>query len=392
MPSDQSSWLIAVPLNGDTEALYHDFAPKLDGLAKGYAQGALAQIDIPEFKAGTLEVLLSLSEELPKMDAVFTQAVAKIVDTIRNLLNNDPQKLAQHVLVNDRPVDSYLLSGWKWNASRYSPQKSARDTVDTLQKEMTSIDNVMKSKLTNYNLAKGSLVQMQRKKTGNLSVRALADVVKKDDFLEDSEYMETVLVAVPKNSIKDWNLKYERLAAMVVPRSSKKIAEDDEYTLFSAVIFKRVHDEFAQKCRENKFTLRDFVYSEEAVEKQIAELQKADTAEKELWTELLRLSRTNFSEAFQLLVHLKVVNAFVESALRYGLPARYTALIVKPQPKLSSKTLGLLTTHFAYLKPASERARNKGAADTTDVAGEYQAIMEQEYYDFVLVEIPWIVL
>ena len=30
---------------------------------------------------------------------------------------------------------------------------------------MTSIDNVMKSKLNNYNLAKGYLVQMQRKKT-----------------------------------------------------------------------------------------------------------------------------------------------------------------------------------------------------------------------------------
>ncbi len=30
---------------------------------------------------------------------------------------------------------------------------------------MTSIDHVMKAKLNNYNLAKGSLVQMQRKKT-----------------------------------------------------------------------------------------------------------------------------------------------------------------------------------------------------------------------------------
>jgi hypothetical protein len=32
-------------------------------------------------------------------------------------------------------------------------------------KEMASIDNVMKAKLNNYNLVKGSLVQMQRKKT-----------------------------------------------------------------------------------------------------------------------------------------------------------------------------------------------------------------------------------
>ena len=47
--------------------------------------------------------------------------------------------------------------------------------------------------------------------------------MKKEDFIDDSEYMETVLVAVPKNSVKEWNTKYERLAAMVVPRSSKYV-------------------------------------------------------------------------------------------------------------------------------------------------------------------------
>ncbi len=34
--------------------------------------------------------------------------------------------------------------------------------------------------------------------SGNLSVRSLADVVKKEHFLQDSEYMETLIVAVPK--------------------------------------------------------------------------------------------------------------------------------------------------------------------------------------------------
>lgn len=46
-------------------------------------------------------------------------------------------------------------------------------------------------------------------------------------------------------------------------------------------------------------------------------------------TELLRLSRTNFSESFQILVHLKVIRLFVESVLRYGLPANYTGLVIK---------------------------------------------------------------
>jgi V-type H+-transporting ATPase subunit C len=33
---------------------------------------------------------------------------------------------------------------------------------------------------------------------GNLSLRSLVDVVSKDDFVQDSEYLETLLVAVPR--------------------------------------------------------------------------------------------------------------------------------------------------------------------------------------------------
>ena len=104
------------------------------------------------------------------------------MDTLRNLLNNDPAKLAQHVLVEEQTVDRYLLNNWKWNEGRYGVQKSLRELVDTLNqvrcmcylqfplniaptKEITSIDNTMKAKLNNYNLVKGSLVQMQRKMT-----------------------------------------------------------------------------------------------------------------------------------------------------------------------------------------------------------------------------------
>lgn len=46
-------------------------------------------------------------------------------------------------------------------------------------------------------------------------------------------------------------------------------------------------------------------------------------------TELLRVSRTNFSESLQILVHLKVVRLFVESVLRYGLPANYLGIVIK---------------------------------------------------------------
>lgn len=95
-----------------------------------------------------------------------------------------------------------------------------------------------------------------------------------------------------------------------------------------------------------RFIVRDFVYSEEQIAKQEEELEVADATEKELWvrqhrakicpspqcllqTELLRVSRTNFSESFQILVHLKILRLFVESVLRYGLPANYVGLAIR---------------------------------------------------------------
>ncbi|KAL1952181.1 hypothetical protein VTO73DRAFT_1330 [Trametes versicolor] len=394
MPSDQSTWLVSVPESGDSEGLYHELSTKLCSSSKSVLPSNLAQLSIPSFKTGTLDSLVTLSEELPKHDAFFTATVAKTVDTLRNLLNNDPSKLAQHILVNEQPVDSYVLRGWSWNEGRYGVQRSLREMIDVLNKEMTSIDNVMKSKLNNYNLAKGSLVQMQRKKTGNLSVRSLVDIVTQDHFINDSEYLQTVLVAVPKNNVKDWNLKYERLTSMVVPRSSVLISSDDDYSLFAAVVFKRVHDDFVQKCRDNKFIVREFTFSEEAINKQREELDTADTTEKELWTELLQLARTNFSEAFQILVHLKVVQLYIESVLRYGLPAHYIGFFIKPEPKATKRTLATLQAQFAYLgrRANPDKLKSQSGGTGEDAGGEYQNLLEQEFFDFVLYEIPWIVL
>jgi len=295
-------------------------------------------------------------------------------------------------LIDDKSVDDYLINHWHWNEGRYGTQRALKDITDILVKEITSIDNMMKAKLNNYNLSKGSLVQLQRKKTGNLSVRSLADIVSEDDILQDSEYMQSVLVAVPKNLVKTWNSSYEHLATMVVPRSAISLASDEDYTLFTVVIFRKVYDTFVQKCRENKYIVRDFLYSADQVEKEQEELQTADTAEKELWTELLRLSEINFSEAFQAFVHLKVVRLYVESVLRYGLPANYIGIAVKPEPKTTKRTLMVLQRQFSYLSARSQGSAKKGGVSINeDFVGEYQSLLDQEFFDFVLYEIPWVV-
>ena len=52
-----------------------------------------------------------------------------------------------------------------------------------------------------------------------------------------------------------------------------------------------------------------------------------------------------------------------------------------------------MQTQLAYLgRRANPGSKTKGGDAGGDFAGEYQALMEQEYFDFVLFEVPWIIL
>ena len=57
------------------------------------------------------------------------------------------------------------------------------------------------------------------------------------------------------------------------------------------------------------------------------------------------------------------------------------------------QTLQTLQAQLAYLGRRANPGSKTNSGDVAgDIAGEYQALMEQEYFDFVLFEVPWIVL
>jgi len=61
--------------------------------------------------------------------------------------------------------------------------------------------------------------------------------------------METFIY---RNNFNDWNLKYEKLTDMVVPRSSQLIFQDQDHGLFTVTMFRKVMDDFKHHCRENR--------------------------------------------------------------------------------------------------------------------------------------------
>ena len=59
--------------------------------------------------------------------------------------------------------------------------------------------------------------------SGNLMTKSLNDIVDEKDVVVGSEYMQTLVVVVPKSLYKEWEKSYERLTEMVVPRCSKYV-------------------------------------------------------------------------------------------------------------------------------------------------------------------------
>ena len=151
-------------------------------------------------------------------------------------------------------------------------------------------------------------------------------------IIRDSEYLETHLVAVPNTITKDFIKSYETLCAMIVPRSAIKIDADDEFTLYGVTTFKKTGQEFIHKCRERKWTPRDYKYKEGGREEEQKEVDKIAKDERKVWNEALRLGRTAWGEAVMAWVHVLALRVFVETVLRYGLPLSFTCGLVKVCP------------------------------------------------------------
>ncbi|KAJ3262918.1 Vacuolar ATP synthase subunit C [Chytriomyces hyalinus] len=373
-------WVLSAPPNPTKQDTVAKLREKIASKSADLAE--VLPFNLPDFKVGTLDTLVVLSDDLVKSDATFESVAVKIGDNLRALLNNDVDQWRNNLSVSDKSIDQFLKA-FQWNTMKYRTDKSLRELTDLITQEINSIDTLMKTKMQSYSTVKTSLAGMQRKQTGNLSVRSVNDVVKKEYFVLDSEYLITVLVAVPKSLEKDWLNSYESLTQMVVPRSAQRIAEDDEYSLFAVTLFQRVVDEFTQKARENKFIVRDFKWNEQQMAMEKKALAEAGAAEKEQWTTLLRLCKTNFGEVFSCWIHIKILRVYVESILRYGLPPDFQTMMIKLKPKQNEKKLrDAINLHYSKLGGAANASTS--AADEALEENIQMLLGDKDYCPAVL--------
>jgi V-type H+-transporting ATPase subunit C len=279
--------------------------------------------------------------------------------------------------------------------------------------EIQGIDNDVKSKFSQYNQTKSALQAAERKRTGNLATKSLVNVVSPSSLIQDSEYLDTHLVAVPNLNVKEFYKSYEELSPMVVPRSANKLAEDDEFNLFTVVTFKKHSADFVHKCREKRWTPREYKYKQGNKEEEAKETEQLTKDERKLWGEALRLGRTGYSESAMIWIHVLALRVFVETVLRYGLPLDFVAGIVQvsrpvsgcqripedravantcqTNAKAAKKAKANLDSAYSYLGGNAFGRDNKGRIkkDDSAMSADMQATghsTDQEYTAYVYYE------
>ncbi|KAH7326707.1 hypothetical protein B0I35DRAFT_449174 [Stachybotrys elegans] len=386
--------LLSLPLSGFDSSDREDALSSLKATISS-DNGTVLPFNIPEFKIGTLDALVQQADELAKLEANCHAVVAKVADSLRTVLSNDEDRLLQYKMVNDKPTDQYLCN-FSWNKNRYRADKSLAELISTLQKELVNVDNDVKTKFNQYNAVKSNLAALQRRQTGNLATKSLAPIVDSSILIQDSEYLETHLIVVPANAKKDFIKSYETLAPMVVPRSCVEVAKDEEFVLFAVATFKKHSAEFINKCREQKWTPRQYKHVEGGREEEQRELDRVTNEERKVCGEALRMGRTGWSESVMIWIHVLTLRVFVEAVLRYGLPLEYVTAIVKTTPKLAPKVKTALDANYSYLggnafgRDKRGRVTKDDAALSSDMAAAGLATGEgHEYTAYVYYEIEF---
>lgn len=370
-------WLISAPGDKTPQQTYTNLKSRMTGLTPVFS------LQLPELKVGTLDTLVGLSDDLGKLDGFVESVTRKLAHYMGDVLEEHQDRVRENLLANGQDLSNFVTK-FQWDTAKYPTKQSLRNLTEIISKQITQIEHDLKSKASAYNAIRGTLASLERKATGSLLTRNLGDLVKKEDFVLDSEYLTTQLVVVPKALTSEWERVYWRITDMVVPESSKQVYEDNDHGLYTVTLFKKVVDEFKLHARDKKFLVREFVYDEQALEAGKNEITKLESDKKKQFGPLVRWLRVNFSDSFIAWIHVKALRVFVESVLRYGLPVNFQAMLLQPSKKTYKKIKDMLDTCYQHL---DNQGFSSSMYDVNSLEIPGLSLAHQEYYPYVFYQI-----
>eukprot|EP00758_Cryptobia_borreli_P015868 Tbor_TRINITY_DN6061_c5_g3::TRINITY_DN6061_c5_g3_i1::g.11503::m.11503/K02148/ATPeV1C, ATP6C; V-type H+-transporting ATPase subunit C len=296
----------------------------------GQNRDAIRHFTIPAFRVGTLDSLMEASDELAKVDPLLEGVSIKIA----SILEDVTQKSRAAVCTLPVPGGGKILScddyvkHFSWNAAQFDTKEHVATLIEKLQQLAVSTEDRIRNSVTEFTDVRNKLNACTRKAQCNFAscgINEHVDLWKaRGHQVVNSEFLITVFIAVPSTSAKDFMKSYWKMSSFVCPQSHSIVGEDEEYTLFSVVVFKRVLEDFKIACRKQKFIVRELDHgsgTDSTPESLNQEVERQRSS-------LIHLLTHQFTVCFVAWVHCKALRIFVESVLKYGLPPKFLPVLL----------------------------------------------------------------
>ena len=381
------------------------------------------KFEVPSLTVGTLDTLMTLSDELGKTDQIIESIVRKIEKTAVEL-----SERSGHVdlTVGGVPATRYIQQ-FAWDSAKYPNRRPLKELVQLIAGGATAIEEELKQLTASFGEKTTALQEVKRRKQGNLMGGDLNDILTADIMskvnVTDTEYLKTMFIAIPKSMEEnfkigiykiggdlvgyggpDWSSdptklgeplefgtnvdRHKKRGSPVVPGSLQKVHSDEDSILFAVTILKGQYEagyfendefqpgtkvdfvtEFATVCREKRYIVREFDWDPSQANKSSLALEQLAVEVDGMKSALTRWCKNHYGDAYVAWVHMKVIRVFVESVLRYGLPVDFTAVLYKVHHGKENDLINALDKQLG------------GDADDKDMDEE-----GEEFHEFVLIK------
>jgi V-type H+-transporting ATPase subunit C len=269
------------------------------------------KFEVPSLTVGTLDTLMTLSDEMGKTDQIVESIVRKIEKTAHELSDRSNKVIGHnsnsHTTSSNNPMDMALTVGgvpatryiqqFAWDSAKYPSRRPLKELVTLIAGGVSAFDEELKQLMVSYTEKTTSLMEAKRRKGGNLLAADLNEVLTPDIMsnitVTDTEYLKTIFIAIPKSGKEifestiyklgndlvgyggpDWTSDPTKLGepiaygtnvdrhkfrgSPVVPGSLQKVHMDDDSILYTITILKGQYeagyyenDEFQQGTKIN---------------------------------------------------------------------------------------------------------------------------------------------
>jgi V-type H+-transporting ATPase subunit C len=389
------------------------------------------KFEVPSLMVGTLDTLMTMSDDLGKTDHIMEAAVQKIEKCAAEL-GAAGHGHASDLTVGGVPAPRYIQQ-FAWDSAKYPARRPLKELVALIAGGATAIEEELKQLMASYADKQVALQEVKRRKQGNLITADLNDVLNAAIMskikITNTEYLKTVFLAIPKPMKEafesgiyqtgseivgfggpDWTQdptklgepvnfgssvdRHKKRGSPVVPGSLQLVHTDDDSLLYTVTILTGqyeagyyengefqpgtktdFYEEFTRACREKRYIVRDFEWDPDFASKSSMAAEQLQVEVDGMKSALGRWCKNHYGDAFVAWMHMKVIRVFVESVLRYGLPVDFTAVLYKVHQGKDAQLVAALDKHLGGT--GNVLAVDGGATDEKDAD-------EEEYHDFVM--------